>query len=102
MNSKRVIVLGITVSFLILASFVPAPAAAKCDRQCLVNLMQQYVAAMVKHDPKAAPLAANVKFMENAAVMPIGKGLKRRPADRLRSKSMPPIRSRNRSPVLWS
>ena len=75
MNSKRVIVLGITVSFLILASFVPAPAAAKCDRQCLVNLMQQYVAAMVKHDPKAAPLAANVKFMENAAVMPIGKGL---------------------------
>jgi hypothetical protein len=60
---------------LILASLGPALAAPKCDRQCLVNLMQQYVAAMVKHDPKAVPLAANVKFMENTAVMPIGKGL---------------------------
>src|SRR5512139_3370278 len=75
MKPKRFIALGMAVSFLILASSGPAQAAPKCDRQCLVNLMQQYVAAMVKHDPKAVPLAANVKFMENAAVMPIGKGL---------------------------
>jgi hypothetical protein len=75
MKSKRLTTLGAAVSFLILASLCTATAAPKCDRQCLVDLMKQYVAAMVKHDPKAAPLAANVKFMENAAVMPIGKGL---------------------------
>jgi hypothetical protein len=75
MKPKRMIALGVAVSLLILSSLVSAPAAPKCDRQCLVNLMQQYVAAMVKHDPKAVPLAADVKFMENAAAMPIGKGL---------------------------
>ena len=75
MKSKRILAFGVAVSLFILASLGSAPAAPKCDRQCLVNLMQQYVAAMVKHDPKAVPLAANVKFMENAAVMPIGKGL---------------------------
>ena len=75
MKPIRMIALGVAVSFLILASLGSALAAPKCDRQCLVNLMQQYVAAMVKHDPNAVPLAANVKFMENASVMPIGKGL---------------------------
>jgi hypothetical protein len=75
MKPKRRIALGAAVSLILLSSLGSAPAAPKCDRQCLVNLMQQYVAAMVKHDPKAVPLAANVKFMENAAVMPIGKGL---------------------------
>ncbi len=75
MKPKRIISLGVAVSFLILASLGSVLAAPECDRQCLVNLMQQYVAAMVKHDPKAVPFAANVKFMENAAVMPIGKGL---------------------------
>jgi hypothetical protein len=37
--------------------------------------MQQYLAALVKHDPSGLPFAANVKFTENAAVIPIGKGL---------------------------
>jgi hypothetical protein len=75
MKSKPMIALGMAASFIILASLGSAPAAPKCDRRCLVNLMQQYVAAMVKHDPKAVPLAANVKFMENAKAMPMGKGL---------------------------
>ena len=75
MKLNRMIVFGAAVVFLISASLGSALAAPKCDRQCLVDLMQQYVAALVKHDLKAVPLAANVKFMENAAVMPIGKGL---------------------------
>jgi hypothetical protein len=75
MKPKRMIVLGTAISFLILTSLDSTMAAPKCDRQCLVNMMQRYVAAMVKHDPKAVPLAENVKFMENAAAMPIGKGL---------------------------
>jgi hypothetical protein len=75
MKPKRMIALGVAVLFLTLVSLGSALAAPKCDRQCLVNMMQQYVAAMVKHDPKMVPLAANVKFMENAKAMPIGKGL---------------------------
>jgi hypothetical protein len=75
MKPKAMIALGVAVLFLILASIGCAPAARDCDRQCLVDLMKQYVAAMVKHDPKAVPLAANAKFMENAEVMPVGEGL---------------------------
>jgi hypothetical protein len=75
MKPKFFIALSISVLLFVFASLSPASAAPKCDRQCLVNLMQQYVAAMVKHDTKAVPMAANVKFMENAIVMPIGKGL---------------------------
>lgn len=47
----------------------------KCDRQCLVNMMQQYLAALVKHDPKAVPFAEKVKFVESTANIPVGKGL---------------------------
>jgi hypothetical protein len=75
MKPIRVIALGMALSFLVLASFGSAPAAQKCDRECLVNLMKQYVAPMVKHEPAAVLLAANVKFMENASAMPVGKGL---------------------------
>jgi hypothetical protein len=57
----------------------PVQAAVKCDRECLVKLMKNYLAAMVKHDLKAVPFAENVKFTENTAKtiekMPIGKGL---------------------------
>jgi hypothetical protein len=78
MNSKRLIMaIATIVSIAIVGSIGSTFAAPKtnCDRQCLVNMMHQYLAAMVKHDPKAAPFADTVKFTENAAVMPIGKGL---------------------------
>jgi hypothetical protein len=50
-------------------------AAQTCDRQCLVTLMQNYLAALVKHDPKAVPFAGEVKFTENTANIPVGYGL---------------------------
>ncbi len=50
-------------------------AAPTCDRQCLVTLMQNYLAALVKHDPTAVPFAKEVKFTENTANIPVGDGL---------------------------
>jgi hypothetical protein len=78
MNTKRLIIaVGVIVSLAMMGNFGAAFATpgAKCDRQCLVKMMQQYLAAMVKHDSKAVPFADTVKFTENAAEMPIGKGL---------------------------
>lgn len=49
--------------------------AQKMDRQDLVSLMEQYIAALVNHDPSGLPLADNVKLIENTQVTPIGKGL---------------------------
>lgn len=47
---------------------------SECNRQCLVNMMQQYLAALVKHNPKAVPFSDEVKFVESTANIPIGKG----------------------------
>ena len=49
--------------------------AADCDRQCLENMMKQYLNALVQHDPSAVPFAADVKFTENTAHIPVGEGL---------------------------
>jgi hypothetical protein len=50
-------------------------ATKKCDRACLVALMDSYLAAVVKHDPAGVPLASDVKLVENLNATPIGKGL---------------------------
>lgn len=57
----------------------PAMAAQECDRQCLVDMMQKYIGALVKHDPKGLPFAPKVRFTENSdktvEVLEVGKGL---------------------------
>ena len=46
-----------------------------CDRECMVDFMKKYISALVKHDPKSVPFANEVKFVENTANIPVGKGL---------------------------
>ncbi|HXA76107.1 MAG TPA: hypothetical protein VNV41_03155 [Candidatus Acidoferrales bacterium] len=50
------------------------PIATDCDRACLENLATQYLAALVAHNPKSLPLAADVKYTENDQVMDVGDG----------------------------
>jgi hypothetical protein len=50
-------------------------AQATCDRQCLTDTLTRYLNAMVAHDPAAAPLAASVRFTEDAAPLKVGEGL---------------------------
>jgi len=45
-------------------------AQAVCDRTCLGTLLDQYLAAVIKHDPKAAPLAVGFRQTENAINVP--------------------------------
>lgn len=47
----------------------------ECDRECLVSLMRNYLAALVAHDTSAVPFNRYVKFTENTAEIPIGYGL---------------------------
>jgi hypothetical protein len=51
------------------------PAAASCDRTCLGGIVDQYLAAVVAHDPSKAPLAASVKFTEDGVQLKPGEGL---------------------------
>jgi len=50
-------------------------AQAACDRTCLIGALNQYLAAVVKHDPSAAPLFAVFRQTENAVVVLPGNGL---------------------------
>jgi len=53
------------------------PAKLKeCDRNCLIGIMDGYMDAMFKHDPKAVPpLAIDVRMTENTGVMDVGEGV---------------------------
>ena len=46
-----------------------------CNRECLNGFVDQYLDALVKHDPKLVPLTKNVKFTENGQRLDPGDGL---------------------------
>lgn len=46
-----------------------------CGRACMIALTDQYLAALVKHDPSGLPLSKGVRFTENTAEIRIGDGL---------------------------
>ena len=75
MKTKRfgIVLASVTVCFFIIPDTLKA--AQNCDRQCLVDLMKDYLAALVAHDPSAVPFDKDVKFTENTANIPVGDGL---------------------------
>jgi hypothetical protein len=52
-----------------------ASAQTTCDRACLTGLLDRYLNAMAANDSTKAPLAANIKYTENAARLPLNEGL---------------------------
>ena len=50
-------------------------AAVACNRECLIDATDAYVAAMVAHDPAKAPLSHDIVFVENVTKMKPGEGL---------------------------
>src|SRR5438045_2892821 len=51
-----------------------ASAQTACDRACLRTTLDQYLNAVVKHDPKAATLAVGFRQTENAINVVPGNG----------------------------
>src|SRR6185369_10743357 len=52
-----------------------ASAQSACDRACLRKMLDQYLAAVVKHDPAAAPLVVGFRQTENAINVRPGNGV---------------------------
>ena len=50
------------------------PIPLKCDRACLERVVDQYLAAVVAHDPKHVPLSADVRYTENNQLLAVGDG----------------------------
>lgn len=81
MNTKRFVFAGISVVVIAFAGYlIPkahasiGPIPLKCDRACLEGVMNQYIAALVAHDPKRLPLSADVMYTENAQEIDLGDG----------------------------
>jgi hypothetical protein len=52
-----------------------AEAQSACDRACLRKMLDQYLNAVVKHDPAAAPLVVGFRQTENAINVRPGNGV---------------------------
>ena len=50
------------------------PIPLNCDRACLEGLVDQYLAAVVAHDPSKLPLSKDVKYSENYQMLQVGDG----------------------------
>jgi hypothetical protein len=53
----------------------PQASAGACDYACLTGFVDQYLAALVAHDPGRLPVAAHVKFTENTIPLKLGDAL---------------------------
>ncbi len=51
------------------------PAPLHCPRACMTGLLDQYLDALVRHDPTGLPLSKGVRFTENTEEIKIGEGL---------------------------
>jgi hypothetical protein len=50
-------------------------APRSCDRQCLQDITDHFLSALVQHAPKAAPLSPRFRYTENTAEVKPGAGL---------------------------
>jgi hypothetical protein len=57
-------------------------ANESCDRACLNGFVDQYLDAVVAHDPSHLPLAPKVKFTEDGQQLELGDGFWRTASDR--------------------
>jgi hypothetical protein len=51
-----------------------ARVPTECDRTCLEALIDEYLAAVVAHDPSRLPLSADVMYTENKQRVELGEG----------------------------
>jgi hypothetical protein len=61
-------------SFTARVSGSTGPIPLDCNRACLENLIDQYLKAVVAHDPSKLPLSEDVKYSENYQMLKIGDG----------------------------
>jgi hypothetical protein len=70
---RRLLSAAATVVASALTTAVPVHAQGACDRTCLLNIADTYLAALVAHDAAKAPMAAGAKFTEQTKTLQIGE-----------------------------
>ena len=65
--------LGLSIAWRHLRGLV-AERSPDAARKCLERIVDEYLEAVVAHDPKRLPLSADVKYTENSQVVALGDG----------------------------
>ncbi len=69
-------ILSTTIAMgLLLLSASAQAADAPCDRACLNGFVDQYLKALVAHDPSALPLTKTARYTENGQTLKLGDGM---------------------------
>jgi hypothetical protein len=63
------------IAAFIVASCATVEAAAQCDRACLIDVADSYLAALAANAPGRAPLSDELAFVENITPLRRGEGL---------------------------
>ena len=71
-GSKMKMRFGLLLALLNLA-IAGTALGAQCDRECLGGFVTEYLNALVAHNPRTLPVAKNVRFTEDTAVMKLGE-----------------------------
>lgn len=72
---KTTILRSLLLATVAVAGMSAANAQTACNRACLADMLDSYLEAIAAHDPARAPLFVGFRQTENAAVVPLGKGL---------------------------
>jgi hypothetical protein len=73
---RRTLQLAVMAALVVFMAAGRASAqGAACDRACLRTMLDQYLQAVIKHDPKAAPLIVGFRQTENALNVAPGNGV---------------------------
>lgn len=76
MSARRMLQVVVMVGLAVAVAAGRATAqGTACDRACLRTMLDQYLGAVVKHDPKAAPLIVGFRQTENAVNVAPGNGV---------------------------
>ena len=75
MTTKMLLLASCVTTFLGATRLGAAQPAGTCDRACLGDTAETYLAAMLTHDPTKLPLAKNARYTENGVELPLPDGL---------------------------
>ncbi|MGD9161165.1 MAG: hypothetical protein PVG39_22295 [Desulfobacteraceae bacterium] len=75
MHNRHIIVTMLAAVLALTFTACSNQAKVACDRDCIIDITNDYLSALVAHDPSAAPLADNIAFVENVTRMSPGEGL---------------------------
>src|SRR6185369_11976074 len=75
LSERRLLQTVLVMALVLLGSASRTSAQATCDRACLRTMLDQYLDAVIKHDPKAAPLIVGFRQTENAINVAPGNGM---------------------------